>query len=170
MSIQCHTKANEVATPYPWGVNSVPTQCNLRSILFQSKPKRPPITHNFGTNPLTILYQSIANPMSIKCQSITNLIPILFQSIANPMSIHRHLCTNALPVICQSSDIAVQIHCHCQNIASLSQRHHVLLHSELCQKSDYSAKNIILYDFYIPEFFKTSSKTSRSIFFLTNRM
>ena len=89
----------------------MPTRCNSRSILFQSKPNAPPIKHNFGTNPLTILYHSIANPLLIQCQSITNLIPILFQSIANPMSIHRHSCTNALSIICQSSDITVQIHC-----------------------------------------------------------
>ena len=86
-------------------------QCNLRSILFKCKPNRPSTMHNFGTNPLTILYQFIANPISIECQSIIDLIPILFQSIANPMSIHRHSCTNALSIICQSSDIAVQIQC-----------------------------------------------------------
>ena len=111
MSFHCHTKANGVAKQNPRGVNSVPTQCNLGSILFQSKPIRPPITHNFSTNPLTILYLSIANPMLIKCQSITNLIPILFQSIANPIPIQSHSCKNALPIICHSSGIAVQIHC-----------------------------------------------------------
>ena len=111
MSFHCHTKANGVAKQNPRGVNSVPTQCNLGSILFQSKPIRPPITHNFSTNPLTILYLSIANPMLIKCQSITNLIPILFQSIGNSMSIQSHSGTNALPFLCQSSHIAVQIHC-----------------------------------------------------------
>ena len=99
MSIQCHTKANWVAKPYPWGVNSVPTQCNSRSILFQSKPNVPPIKHNFGTNPLTIFYRSIANPMLIKCQSITDLIPILFKSIANPMPIQSYSCTSTLPII-----------------------------------------------------------------------
>ena len=117
MSFHCHTKANGVAKQNPRGVNSVPTQCNLGSILFQSKPIRPSITHNFSTKPLTILYLSIANPMLIKCQSITNLIPILFQSIANPMSIQSHSCKNALPIICHSSDIAVQI--HCQYIANI---------------------------------------------------
>ena len=121
MLIQCHTKANGVAKPYPWGVNSVPTQwvptqCNLRSILFQSKPKRPPITR---ATLAPIHWQSYTNILPIHYQLSVNPSPItiLFQSIINPISIQSHSCTNPLPIICQSSDIAVQN--NCQSITNL---------------------------------------------------
>ena len=105
-----------LSSPHPWGVNSLPIHCNSMSIkkpiLFQSKPNRTPITHIFGTNPLTsytnllpIHCQSRANPSPIWCQSWVNPLPIQCQSRAD------HSGTISLPIICQSSDIPVQIFC-----------------------------------------------------------
>ena len=98
-SIKCHT--NGVAKPYPGGVNSVPTQCNLRSILFQSKPNRPHISD--GPSRTTLA--------PIHWQSYSNLLPIQCQLSANPSPIWSQSCFNPLPIICESRAIHVQMIC-----------------------------------------------------------
>ena len=98
-------KPMELPRPHPWGVNSLPIQCNSMTMkksqsCFSLNKK--PIMHNFGTNPMTILYQFYTNLLQIQCQSSANPSPIwcqpcVNQFIANHMSIQCHLCANLSP-------------------------------------------------------------------------